>query len=97
MTEHTPGPWYIEGYLNRQGKREGHIISHGLNPRRDGPTGYICHTKGTTDADARLIEAAPDMLEALQDLLNYAGGWDAPADHPCGRARAAIAKARGAQ
>lgn len=43
------------------------------------------------------VLAFQELLEALQDLLNYAGGWDAPADHPCGRARAAIVKARDAQ
>ena len=43
-------------------------------------------------ADARLIAAAPDLLEALEDLL----GWQTLApDDVVTAARAAIAKARG--
>jgi len=43
-------------------------------------------------ADARLIAAAPDLLEALEDLL----GWQTLApDDVVAAARAATAKARG--
>ena len=43
--QHTPGPWYVEGFiLGAPGVHIGHIISHGLNDRRDGPAGYICKT-----------------------------------------------------
>jgi hypothetical protein len=42
--------------------------------------------------DARLIAAAPDLLEALEDML----GWQTLApDDVVAAARAAIAKARG--
>ena len=30
------------------------------------------------------------LRAALRGLLDYAGGWDAPADHPCGIARTAL-------
>ena len=45
-----------------------------------------------SDADVRLMAAAPELLEALQELLS----WDtlAPKD-TIEQARAAIAKARG--
>jgi hypothetical protein len=81
--QHTPGPW---------GDDRKPVVVRGLT--------WVAHANYPTitgEANARLIAAAPDMLEALEDLLNYVGGWDAPADHPCGRARAAIAKARGTQ
>lgn len=35
-----------------------------------------------------------ELLNALQGLMNYVGGWDSPADHPCGIARDLIAKAQ---
>ncbi len=65
--KHTPGPWRIEGYTRLiGGEVTGHTISHGVNNYRDGPEGYVCTTNGTSEADARLIAAAPDLLEALQ-------------------------------
>lgn len=102
--KHTPGPWHTgEGQANR-------IVY--------APNGYaICDTKvfhcySTTHEDkanARLIAAAPDLLEALEAIQAYAdvalakpelfGGIEAvrnlrgPAFDD---ARAAIAKATGA-
>lgn len=56
-------------------------------------------------ANTRLMTTAPDLLEALKDLLCYAspGGlhgeepaeWSELAKRVCGRARAAIRKAEG--
>ena len=47
------------------------------------------------EADARLIAAAPDLLDALIDLLEAADEAWSP-DRPCSKdARAAIAKATG--
>lgn len=34
------------------------------------------------------------LLAALEGLIAYTGGWDAPADHPCGIARDTIAKVK---
>jgi hypothetical protein len=51
------------------------------------PDGYVA---GENEANARLIAAAPDLLEALTDLL----GWQTLApDDVVAAARAAIAKA----
>jgi hypothetical protein len=49
-------------------------------------------------ADAHLIAASPDMLEALEYLVSLGGG-DAldPARAAIAKARAAIAKARGGE
>ena len=46
-------------------------------------------------ANARLIAAAPEILIALRELMEYTGGWDSPSDHPCGIARDALTKATG--
>ena len=72
--KHTPGPWRIEGYTRLiGGEVTGHTISHGVNNYRDGPEGYVCTTNGTSEADARLIAAAPDLLEALQYVMSAHG------------------------
>lgn len=54
----------------------------------------------TVEANARLMAAAPDLLEALEGFLdwyNYGEGHDVPQRlvAPSTEARAAIAKARG--
>ena len=49
-----------------------------------------------TEANARLITAAPDLLAALQALLEAIGGEEST-DIWCEDARAAIAKATGAE
>ena len=36
--------------------------------------------------NARLIAAAPDLLEALRELAGYTGGYDSAPDHPCKKA-----------
>ena len=72
-TRHTPGPWTID----TEGKvtdLDGRVIAplvHGHNvpslayPRGSGQ--YIAEDDGGA-ANARLIAAAPDLLEALEDL-----------------------------
>lgn len=63
MSKHTPGPW--------------HISSEGIGCRhvRSVPVGTsICWTDGLSqdnedDANANLIAAAPDLLEALERIL----------------------------
>jgi hypothetical protein len=63
-----------------------------------GVTGLPGHVE-TTAANARLIAAAPDMFEALDELLNYSGGADSALEdeYVVARAIAALAKARGRQ
>jgi len=64
MGKHTPGPWYYE---------EGHTDSY-----------CVCdlglfkvygdeleHSREAIDADARLIAAAPELLEALEAALKW--------------------------
>ena len=60
MSGPTPGPWYWWSSTN------GGIVSIG----RLGTT-HRAHAAAVSIADARLIAAAPDLLEALQALIKY--------------------------
>ncbi len=85
MSKHTPGPW---SYLPR------HICES--EPEVRAPDGWlICCT--ASDDDARLIAAAPRILDVLQEILDYRGGADSALDdeYVMDRARAAIAQATG--
>ena len=81
MSRHTPGPWDTAPW--------------GDGSNLKGCTNVVDHTRQiiiATDVQegyARLIAAAPDLLEALEDLINkHKAG-------PVTKAKAAIAKAQG--
>ena len=81
---HTPGPWEV----------------HGRQPtfvRANGGKKHVANTDSMGDdeenkANARLIAAAPELLESLREILD--GGIADPA--AVRRAHAAIANATGA-
>jgi len=81
MSKYTPGPW---------SHRNGRIF------QTDHETLTIAHVARANDGDysltnGQLIAAAPELLEALEDLLD-----NVPALWECAeRAREAIAKATG--
>lgn len=96
MSKHTPGPWF-QGtgdyaycvydkrvWLNPDGSRGG-----------DTPNLVVVVSPEDAIADARLIAAAPELLEALELLT--AGIESSVSDTyiPLVKARAAIAKATG--
>lgn len=86
--KHTPGPWEVS-------KDEGDVVV----VSEDLPFIATVHTsalKGTQKANARLIAAAPELLEALKHAEKWMEGW-ASADPYIGYIRAAIAKAEGKQ
>ena len=91
MSTHTPAPWYVlaEGITDA-------AIGYRAIIDSDGYT--VCNCSPMGEANARLIAAAPDLLNALDGLLDYLREYDA--DYPeaapiFGKARAAIAKATG--
>lgn len=98
MTKHTPGPWSI-GTPNA--KEYGEVGVHG-----PGEYGFIIcdlqadgYDEKTQKANASLIAAAPDLLEALEGVTDMAADM-IPSMGFAGlalieAARAAIAKARG--
>lgn len=91
---HTPGPWVVRNYDDDG--REKHIMAN-VGGKSVSVAGYCL------PADARLIAAAPDLLEAAADALAgwnyiraahgdlYGVGWDRVEQ----ALTAAIAKARG--
>lgn len=79
---HTPGPWEI-GSINKRDKNLWWAAV--FTPKSTGKfhTPRACEALGVDreecEANARLIAAAPDMLEALQFICNgIGGGGDAP-------------------
>lgn len=84
-TQHTPGPWFVAKETDLQ-ESDGNVVvsPNGWEIR---PDGY--QKLGDEMADLRLIAAAPDLLEALQSMVNHL------TDDDYEIARAAIAKATG--
>lgn len=82
-TQHTPGPWEL-----RQSSRDYWFIDYD-----QGGEGYTLTKLDCGEKDARLISAAPELLAALEGLLN---ALPSATTHPAIKAaRAAIAKATG--
>ncbi len=85
MSEHTPGPWEI-GYRGIRPTRpiEGYTI--GYAPICIVRGDKRLHGNGVREANARVIAAAPELLEALKEIQNNAKnhpmymGDDAPDD-----------------
>ena len=88
--KHTPGPWKAEyeEYGEEIWFGGGNCGTWYVGPCYLGGDGDDPEKKVVMDANARLIAAAPDMLEALEW---YADDTSSQGDI----ARAAIAKARG--
>lgn len=85
MSAHTPGPWAV-GKNERSDER--------IEVRAE-PLGLLVALVEKS-SDARLIAAAPDLLEALRVLVEVASVCiPETAGHELEQARAAIAKAEG--
>ena len=101
--KHAPGPWHANldgdgrecGYIRTDFGRErglGIAVARVVLRREWGPTAY--------EANARLIAAAPELLEALREVERemdavLAGTVTLDAETLANTARAAIAKAEG--
>jgi hypothetical protein len=88
MNKHTPGPWTITESATHitVRNREGDAVFHD-DKRLDGVLG-----------DAHLIAAAPDLLEALTEIVSVSLRYRLQeSDSAVEAARAAIAKARGGE
>lgn len=117
--QHTPGPWYVgcqnDGLFVVAGRRPAPNNDY---PWHDAPRVALCKVFAGADGDclpvdayanAHMIAAAPELLEALVEILgplnvccdnpNVRDDQCLPVDMTMGelrKARAAIAKARGA-
>ena len=93
MNKHTPGPWFA--FVDK-GQT---IIRTSRTSAAFSPLAVVKGDKRDTlkdhEANAKLMASAPDLLEALEALLDYAeSGWDHFPDVSV-NARAAISRARG--
>lgn len=100
-SKHTPGPWMVGETLRAESLA---VIGDGDSVVCEFP----CRLGAAVDADARLIAAAPELLEALEELAAWVNraivpeyGLRKPMPENCRKAleasAAAIAKATGEQ
>jgi hypothetical protein len=99
-TQHTPGPWFIGNDFSDQGR---HIYAEQMVCDDDGEMWHPLIATTDDDerlidwqANARLIRVAPELLRALETLVNMAESFadELHEGHPdVVAARAAIAKA----
>lgn len=83
--KHTPGPWKIDYGYNRSINFIGPCV-----PDQYAGSSWL----RVTEANARLIAAAPDLLDALKGMLEVFGDEFGMGDSSvCDDARAAISKA----
>ena len=98
---HTPGPWKLDTVPTTIG------ICHKIGefPNRNGRIRYACvyddggHMQaqdGELLANARLMAASPDLLEALKACRRQLYEWDTEDSAATSLANVAIAKAEGA-
>ena len=81
-TKHTPGPWVTDGSTIRTAAEPGWLIA-------------TIENAIARESNAALINAAPDLLAAL-DVVAAMAAHDWGKDHPAIiQARTAIAKAKG--
>ena len=89
----TPGPWRLDRRMNEYGAKDAPILGTIMAEDAEAPSGLGWHVAvvmsdlSEGEANARLIAAAPELLEELERAVSY--GWH---HQP---ALDAIAKARG--
>lgn len=91
--KHTPGPWKAYRFSDKGGVARIAIV--GAQPSSL-IVAKTCAAEGEDEANARLIAAAPELLEALRGLLqaespDYVQSWGIARE----QALAAVAKATG--
>jgi hypothetical protein len=95
-SKHTPGPWNAEPMTGRGAWVKGSSGEWAALSCGD--------TDTTAEANARLIAAAPELLEALNKIISRhselvcsgdCGFWDVEDEEKMKLARSAIAKAEG--
>lgn len=91
--KHTPGPWHID-----EDPRPGMEWNRHINSAPAMTVCFMAHSDGNAPerdaANARLIAAAPELLEALRAIISDGMHCDV-VPHLQDKARAAIAKATG--
>jgi len=95
MNKHTPGPWIMEwegnGYICPQGREDSIACTANRPLDEDGESPW---TQEEEEANARLIAAAPELLEALREVVKFIDTTThVGSQEALDAARAAIAKA----
>lgn len=103
MSKHTPGPWEVERWnwpMEMTGRYH-RVLNHerfptAFIPAWSEPGPFEVDGSDEAQANARLIASAPELLEALKEIVDAADGdgWN-QLDASFKKARAAIAKATG--
>ncbi len=88
MSKHTPGPWSVGNYIFHAS-----AYSEGVRPVHAKKRGLIASAK--READARLIAAAPELLEALETCEAFLLSAGLASSDAYSEVCAAIAKATG--
>lgn len=97
MSKHTPGPWtaidtsWEQSVISDASGRCVAIVYLDGNVQEETQD----ELEPIKNANARLIAAAPTMLEALEAIADFAPGYGDVCEIIAQRARAAIAKATG--
>jgi len=89
--KHTPGPWRLDEIGNVESEAVHNIAVVFSAAGQVNWSGSDFDTLAHCEANARLIAAAPELLEALK----YARRFLKPSDHDTAFVDAAIAKAEG--
>lgn len=93
---HTPGPWRVSGCRMRTlSECDNYLVEHGDEQERSPLIAEIFtdDSRLPVEANARLIAAAPKLLEALEGLVD--AGEKLNLDFDLTEARSAITAAKG--
>ncbi len=63
---HTPGPWYVNSVVERDPGKPGRVVHNVFN--QDGLYAHIAEC--WNEANARLIAAAPELLNAARAIVH---------------------------
>jgi hypothetical protein len=94
----TPGPWVADGYDVRQSGSNGSRMVAAIcytGPLHTPASEYPKSCRLQDEANARLIAAAPDLLEALEEMARFCETGDYDGTDPLDMAFEAIKKAKG--
>ena len=94
MSDHTPGPWTVEPMSNVDDEEAAKPFAYVIGPDDVDPWAPPAEWRFKI-ADAHLIAAAPDLLAALEQIVDLDAFPDEFSFRADEIARAAIAKATG--
>lgn len=72
MTSHTPGPWFVEDDRRKRSRRPASMVT--VVAQKGGMPGILVSQGEVTERDyanARLIAAAPKLLELLNEAAEF--------------------------